>query len=483
MKKIQHVINKIRDNRLLKNSGIYVSGNIIQKASEFIFLPLWTRFLTPSEYGIVGTLTAYNSLLLPIITMNLYNYISLSYFEQLDNSEKQKESISSIVLLQIFYSIIIFFILLFLGYIFWEQRISTQIPFYPYIPYLLLTALFSSLLRIPLTIFQAEQHSKKYVITQYSIFLLNFISSLIFIVTLKMGAEGYFLSVFLANFIVGIITITIIFKKWFILKIDWTAVKTSIIYGLPLVPRNIAASISRSVDRIIQERYIPLNILGHYSLGFKISSIIDNIVTSVTLAWMPEYFRLRSSKNYKSQKINEYFQYYVVSLGFVCLLLILFIDIVIKLLFPSTYFDSIIYIRPITFGLFINGIGRFLVMPLFYNKQTQKLLLISVIGSTSSLLLNLLFIPKIGAIASAWITILIQSIIVILDLTFVNKYQDFSTEYSFISKNILVFFICVFIMQNISFSIIIEVLFRIGILLLFYILNVKTIRKIYKIIF
>ncbi|HBP87915.1 MAG TPA: hypothetical protein DD706_09485, partial [Nitrospiraceae bacterium] len=37
--------------RLFKHSSIYALGGIVNRAGAFILLPLYTSYLTPSEYG------------------------------------------------------------------------------------------------------------------------------------------------------------------------------------------------------------------------------------------------------------------------------------------------------------------------------------------------------------------------------------------------------------------------------------------------
>ena len=476
MNKINEIKNKFRQNKILHNSSVYISGNFIQKASEFLLLPLWTRYLTPSNYGIIGTITAYSGILLPILSMNLYSYISLAYYEKNQNKKAQKENISSIIVTQILLSSTILITFLLIGYFFGESLFSKQIPFFPFILLMLITTYFNAIINIPLNIYQAEQNSKKYVLTQYSIFFINFVSGFIFVVMQRKGVVGYLFAGLLSYAIIGVITIFFIFKNWFTTKINWNTVKASIEFGLPLVPRNITSYASRSIDRIIQERFISLDVIGNYSLGYKISSIIDNIVTSITLAWLPEYYRIISSGSFKNQKFRSYFSVYQFGLGVICVFLILFIREIIKTFLPSEYMNSTIFIPPIVLGLYINGLARFIASPLFYFRKTKIVLFNSIILASLSTILNILFIPKYGAIASAWLSVLVSLIGFLLNMFFSNKAQKIPLDYKSVITNLVFILVIIFLFQSIKLSVLATIILKFLFLALYLFINKNIIK-------
>ena len=73
------MLGHLQEKGIIKNSLAYVGGNFVQKVSEFLFIPLWTRYLTPQDYGITGTLSAFSGVLSPFLMMGLYGYVSRFY--------------------------------------------------------------------------------------------------------------------------------------------------------------------------------------------------------------------------------------------------------------------------------------------------------------------------------------------------------------------------------------------------------------------
>ena len=41
---------------IIKNTTIYTIGNILPQAAGFFLLPIYTKYLTPADYGIVSSM-------------------------------------------------------------------------------------------------------------------------------------------------------------------------------------------------------------------------------------------------------------------------------------------------------------------------------------------------------------------------------------------------------------------------------------------
>ena len=57
--------------KLLKNSSIYTLVMVLQKGIGFFMLPLYTAYLTPTDYGIQAVVTSVSSFLSVFVTLGL----------------------------------------------------------------------------------------------------------------------------------------------------------------------------------------------------------------------------------------------------------------------------------------------------------------------------------------------------------------------------------------------------------------------------
>jgi len=75
-------LSYIFNHKLFKNSLVYTGTNVINKAIPFFLLPIMTRYLTPTDYGIVATFNV-------LLAVNVLRYL-------LEYSKKLKEDVNEI---------------------------------------------------------------------------------------------------------------------------------------------------------------------------------------------------------------------------------------------------------------------------------------------------------------------------------------------------------------------------------------------------
>ena len=59
--------------KLLSNSLVFTIGNLGSKLLVFLLVPLYTYAMTPQEYGMADLYQTTANLLLPLITMNVFD--------------------------------------------------------------------------------------------------------------------------------------------------------------------------------------------------------------------------------------------------------------------------------------------------------------------------------------------------------------------------------------------------------------------------
>ena len=72
------------------NSIILTVSNVILKAANFLFLPLYTRYLTPAELGISDTITNFTAFILPLLVCGFDSAFSVFYFDKEDSDRYKK---------------------------------------------------------------------------------------------------------------------------------------------------------------------------------------------------------------------------------------------------------------------------------------------------------------------------------------------------------------------------------------------------------
>lgn len=414
---------RIKTHKLATNAGLYVSGNVLQKGVALLLLPVWARFLTPLDYGVVGTLAAFSAVLLTLFVMGLQGAAVRYFYDYSGDTTQQKKFISSIVLFQMVLPGFVLLALNIWGPSIWDYYVITGIPFDPYVRLMIWSTYAASLLQIPLALYRAQQRANVVVYAQYGQFLITIISHFVFLVGLRLGAHGLLLSQLIAGFILAAILMHLLIRHWFTWQVNWKYIQTGMTYGLPLVPHLIADCLMQLGDRIILERFVSLPEIGLYSLGYMLGGSMGFIVAGINQAWAPYYFRLMTSDPDPDEKIIKIVTVYVATISGICLLGVLFAGELVFILLPNRFQGAIPYVAPVLVAHLMTGFYYFAVAPIYYHKKTKLIPLLTCAGATLNILLNFLLIPRFGAIAAAWTTMVSNSFIFFIFFLVSRKYQ------------------------------------------------------------
>jgi O-antigen/teichoic acid export membrane protein len=177
-------------------------------------------------------------------------------------------------------------------------------------------------------------------------------------------------------------------------------------YGLPLVIFGLAGSVNETLDRVLLKYLLPEDIameqLGIYGACYKIAILMTIFIQAFRYAAEPFFFAKARDKD--ARKI--YSGVMTLFVGVMSLLFagtMLMIDIVIYFIGPDFRVGAGIIPIQLMSHLFL---GIFYNLSVWY-KLTDRTLsgaLISIIGAAITITLNLLLIPHIGYMGSAWAT-------------------------------------------------------------------------------
>ena len=97
--------------KFIKSSGIYFFGNILTKLISFLLLPIYTKFINPTDYGTYDLMIAYITFFTSVLFLDIWSGIMRFMFDY-DKVEDKYKSIftgSSIFIISTaLYSISIF---------------------------------------------------------------------------------------------------------------------------------------------------------------------------------------------------------------------------------------------------------------------------------------------------------------------------------------------------------------------------------------
>lgn len=282
--------------RILKDSFIYLVGELINKSLPFLLLPYLTRKLGAEGFGELSYYLTILALLGICIGLSQEGAVT-RYFYFYGN-----KAIDLIVRAGYLYNILFSTVCLVISWILKSEIIA----------YITLIATFNSFLSVQLALRQAQKQPIPYIMIQF----LSSVSLVVFTVLMLEYVAGdlvvnRLLALLLSSALVFFITYLFINKSFKISrKFSLENYKSALAYifsfGIPLILHQLSFFMKGQVDRIfIYKIYTPVE-LGVYSAGVQIASILTIFFMALNKAIIPYYYEGLRNKKLTVEKIKNY---------------------------------------------------------------------------------------------------------------------------------------------------------------------------------
>ncbi|MEW5766867.1 MAG: oligosaccharide flippase family protein [bacterium] len=386
------------------HSGIFMVGGLASKLVGFLLIPVYTRYLSPADYGILELLFVTLEVVTILAVLGVDSGLFKAFSFEAGSNEEKREVVSSA-----YYFILVASALIFGGLILLARPISSLL--------LKDTGDYSGLLRllfmagflkansiVPFKILRANLESIKYTLISLLGFVIAVSLNIYFIVGLNQGLAGIVYSDLISSLVVLTVN-TIIAKPWLIFHFYWNELARMLRFGLPLVPTAMAYLIINISDRYFLEHLSTTSQLGLYSLGNKFSSIFHFIfLTPFLTVWPSIYFPLAKSEK-ASEELGQLFTYF----WGVGVWLVLWLSFLIKpgiIIMAAPEFHSAYRVVPILLvSLLFYGVVQCVGIGMLIAGKTKYIPGLIMLAAGINLGLNSLLIPSYGMMGAAWATL------------------------------------------------------------------------------
>lgn len=429
-----------REKNLAKNTIIITIGKVCTQLITFFLLPLYTGILSTEEYGIVDLLNTLVSLLLPIVTFQVEQAVFRELIEVRGKKDKESRIISSAVITVIFQCIVylIIFVLI-------SPFINNHYKFF--LATNVVANIFSSLL---LQIARGFGDNKKYAFASFVSALSTIIFNVLFLVVIKLGANGMLLGTMLGQ-IVATIYLFISLRLYKYLKVkDYKkeVIKSLWKYSLPLIPNAISWWVFNASDRVIASAFLGVDQNGILAASLKFSTVFITFYNIFNMSWTESI-----SIAIKDDDVDVYFNkmfniilrlFTAMAVGMIACMPFIF-PIMINHKFSSGYVLVPISIIGSLFNVVVGLISVIYVA----KKNTKAIANTSIVSAIINIIIHLVLIKFIGlyaAVISTFVAFFIMSIYRLVDIS--NKYFKINLDIKFIFESLfalLFVFICYYI--------------------------------------
>lgn len=393
---------------------IYGLSTILARIINFLFVPIYTRLLSPESYGVVTEFMAYIAVLQVVLVMGLET--GCFRFANKEGVDSKKVYANAFVTV---FCISATFLALMIAF---ASPISSALGYEGYqscIMYMGGILALDSITAILFAKLRQENKALKFAVLKTIKIITETVANLILFLWFPKHVDSagwllnfipstpdfsyVILAIFISCIVCGILFIPDLLKLSF--KLDIKLLKQMLAYSLPLMVAALPGVVNDFLDRILF-RYFDTNAeawrssLGLYQAAVKLAVIMNLFIQMFRYAAEPFFFRRAKDKDSRSlyASVQEYFTAFC---GLVFLGVILYIDIIALILGPQ--FRSAVGVVPIMLLSYMI-LGMLFNVSMWYklSGKTNMAIWITLSGLVITALVIVIFMPEYSYWAAAY---------------------------------------------------------------------------------
>jgi O-antigen/teichoic acid export membrane protein len=411
-----------------KHTTIYGMGGLATKLVGFVLLPLYTHYLTPADYGVLGLLYITMRVLDIVAIQGMTTAVFRAYtFEFKGETEQQREAVCTAYFYSIGSAVLLFGSLSLLSQPF--NDIVFKDGDWTYLFRLMfLAGVFRSTQNVPRQIMRAHRRSALYSIIQFCDFVMAAGLNIYFIVFAGKGLAGIVYSEVIRE---GLLMIVFFFtiRPYLARRFSKQKLKEMLAFGLPKVPGGISFLVLSASDRYFLEHFSTATELGLYSIGYRLAGLLGDFAIQPFLqTWPTMYFPLaKESPDEGKGILGRFMTYFLVVVGFMALGICVFVEPLLRIMADPKFAGAVQVVPLVVLALVFSGVYRVLIVGINIRKKT--IFIPMMVGGAAALnvFFNALLIPRWGMMGAAWATVF--SYIAMCTAAYIIDHHFFPIQY------------------------------------------------------
>ncbi|HEY6729796.1 MAG TPA: oligosaccharide flippase family protein [Solirubrobacterales bacterium] len=413
--------------RLATTGAAYTAASILSKVIAVALLPLYTRFLTPEDYGAAEILFAAVVLASIVIRFGLIEAILRFYYQDDEDAQKVvKSTFAGLFWLSTLGALIV---LPFAGPLSEALLDPSELPAGASGAELVRIAIGGlwvlTMWEFMLTLFRLEERARAFFLTT----ILNVVAAITLTVILVVGLDEGARGLLLGSYATGaVFVVVLIAMQWrrLSLRLDVPLLRRLFRFGLPTMPAEVSLYLLNFVDRLIIVRTLGLAEAGLYSLAVKFAQGVNVLVRGFQLAWPPLAYSIRDDEEARKTYATVV-TLFVAGTAFVVTGMWLFSRWIVRALAAPKFFDAYEAIGLVSTAVTLYALYLVLVVILGRTGRTEFNLPAAIGALVANVALNLALVPSLG-IAGAGLA-LVASYVVVLGMMYVFTQRLFPVPY------------------------------------------------------
>jgi O-antigen/teichoic acid export membrane protein len=415
---------------LVRNLAIYGLGDVAPQLVSFLLLPIYTRYLTRSDYGIIAMLLTIEAPAKILFRWGVDGAFMRFYYDCADQRARQRLASTIFLFLSVANGALAVVTVASAG---WLSSALFGSPEHATLLALTIANTFVvGFYFIPFQVLRIKEQSGQFIALTFGRSTGTILARLVLVVGFGMGVYG----VVLADVLVTLV-FTVILGRWFVPLLrpmfSRSIIREALGFGLPRIPHSLGQHVIGLADRYFLNFYGRLADVGLYSIGATFGLALKLFISGFEYAWTP--FFLGVMKEPDAKRIYATVSTYVVAVlvllgGGLC---VIAPDLVRLVTAPA--FHAASAVTPwIALGVMFQGFYITGSIGLVITKRTRFYPLATGIAAAVSVGANALLVPRHGMLGAAWANALAYGTLTLVTTTLSWRAYPIPYEWSRLAR-------------------------------------------------
>jgi O-antigen/teichoic acid export membrane protein len=388
--------------QLGKHTLVYTAGIILGRIASFVMLPVYTRYLTPADYGVLELLGMTIDVIGMITGVGIVAGVFKFYSEENDRAEKNaviSTAALSVAGLATATGVVGLAVAPALSKLVFGAESNPL-----YLRLYFLVYLIQNFEYLPFLLMRAENRSVLFVTVNFAKLIVLVLLNILFLVHFQMGIVGILASNIIATTAVATGLTGYLIRRVGI-RFSKEKFRRMLRFGSGIVPWSLASFVLVFSDRFFLNYYTNTATVGLYALAYKFAWMLTVLAyTPFETIWTAQRFEV--AKQPDAQAVYaRVFRYMNLVLGAIALVLCLFIRDFLSLMSSPEFLPAYRLVPLLVAAQIVFTWAAYWSTGIYISGRTKVMATGSIVLVGITLLLNYLLIPWLGAFGAAWATL------------------------------------------------------------------------------
>lgn len=388
---------------VLRHSATYSIANILNGMVSFVMIPIYTRFLSPADYGILELITITLSILSIVLASGITDAVSRFYFDYKETKDRNK--VVSVGLISFMALGLASFVILAPFSSFMSETILESSE---YSSFFLIAVGYMSVgfvLQVIFAYFRVTRRSISLTLSNLAGLVVSLSLNILFVVVLEIGVRGILLATLISQSLQVLVLLPMVLKRVGF-HFERRLFKNMFKFGFPIIFSQISHQMVTASDRFFIKAFASLADTGLYSLGYKLGALVVTFVgTPFDMIWTPR--RIENFGQEQAEKdFARIFTIFIAVISLVGLFVSILVEDLLKLLVAEPFWDAYKVVPIIALTYVFHSFNYHFHIGLLIKKKTMLYAGINMATAALNLILNY-FLIKAYSIWGAAIATLI----------------------------------------------------------------------------